>query len=519
MSPMYDFTNLAIQNDEAPFVLVKSAPDVDPDISIFSSKSKYEDDDWYVDLYYEKQNLQAYQRTLHFDDIPDSFKPTVKRYAYKLLTCWYSLHTITRKVGDFKNIISVLGVSTVGDIDRRSIQKYYDYVMEKDVAVKSKYENWGSLKHFLQTLQHPMYRVMNEYHLPPIPRREPEDGKYIPDYVVEQLDAVMFDGPEMIPCKKLAYWLLRMYPCRATETFSTPVECLRHYKDSVYVLNMTIFKTSAGNQDGQSKLLLIDTKDKQQKYLYNLIRQQQKVAKDILSNNPDMGDFLFTYVPQKYKTDGTFSNNKNERPVTLDVGSFNCFLDKIISICGIEDENSLPAHITSHEFRHNAITDRLESKLFRPIDLRPMTGHANEQMVNHNYHHKPKDELIKQMHSIEEAQSDKSVIFHGKVIGSKNDAAYNYFMKQPFAFEIGHMGICTDIRDCAKDKTACLSCRYFIPNADDLLYFKDQKSEWEKKLIIAEKIRQTAFIENIKHNIKLFDDVITRIENAEVAHG
>ena len=51
MNQIYDFTNLALKNDDAPFVLVQSSPKEDPDISDFSSKSKYEDDNWCIDLY------------------------------------------------------------------------------------------------------------------------------------------------------------------------------------------------------------------------------------------------------------------------------------------------------------------------------------------------------------------------------------------------------------------------------------------------------------------------------------
>lgn len=176
------------------------------------------------------------------------------------------------------------------------------------------------------------------------------------------------------------------------------------------------------------------------------------------------------------------------------------------------------AKLTSHMFRHNAITDRLETKLFRPIDLRPMTLHANEQMVNKAYHHKNTEEIIKQSQDIEEKITGETVLFKGKIVNSLDDKAFEPFLRNKFAFSLNHMGICADSRACDKDKLQCFNCKYFIPNCDDLGYFKEQLEEWHKKLIIAEKIKNDNYTENIKYNISLFENVIKKIEK-QLAKG
>lgn len=192
---------------------------------------------------------------------------------------------------------------------------------------------------------------------------------------------------------------------------------------------------------------------------------------------------------------------------------FNVFLRDFIKRKDIKDENGELAHVTSHMFRHNSTTDRVKTGIFRPIDLRPMTLHSNEEMFNKNYHNISDSELAEQVHNIESIRTRKEIIFKGRIINSANSAAYDYFLRKPFAFKINHMGICSNIRACSNNKWKCLACDHFIPNADDLPYFEEQKEGWKKKLPIAEKLDNKQMIDNIQSNITLFENVVERIKN------
>lgn len=481
-------------------------------ISDYSSKSTYEDNVWILDKYYRQHNVSNSLRKYIFSKWPSIEESLdVKSYIYVCILNNMSLEGM-RKIFSilfqFSNEIwKQFKIDSYKNINNIHINYYYNKLLSNNLTEKTKFERWNAIKHFFEF--HRVFSIvekMNFYDLK-YPEYKMNDIKYISDYVTGQLDKIMLKESE--PLKyRLLYWILRMYPCRCTEVLSTPINCLKPYESDTFIFSSLVFKTSGGDEKGTPKLLLLDSNEKMQKYLIDMIREQQEVAKAICKDKLRLGDFLFMSYETRYVKLRYIYGNK---PLLVKCSAFNQYLKLVIDRYDIRDEDGSIAVVTSHMFRHNAITDRIESKLFRPIDLRPMTLHANEEMVSKAYHHKSQESIIKQTEAIRKVLTNETVLFSGKVIGSKNDAAFDYFLRNPFAYSLKDMGICADIRECDKSKFECLACDYFIPNCADLDYFENQLADWKKKLDISIKVKNKYMEENSSYNIELFSKVIQKI--------
>ena len=71
------------------------------------------------------------------------------------------------------------------------------------------------------------------------------------------------------------------------------------------------------------------------------------------------------------------------------------------------------------------------------------------------------------------------------------------------------IGICSDITGCKSKMFECLDCDYFIPNAHDIDYFKQQIKVWERKVSLFSGRKQA--LENAQYNLKLHKSIVRRI--------
>jgi len=161
--------------------------------------------------------------------------------------------------------------------------------------------------------------------------------------------------------------------------------------------------------------------------------------------------------------------------------------------------------------RHNAISDRANSGIFRLTDISYLTGHHNTQMIEQTYTHPDPQLLIER---VKELNGEAPIVFEGHIINSNDEKRYSKIMERPFAKQIHNLGICSDIRDCGKDKFICIGCSYLLPDYDNLDNYKMELETWKQKLEIAEKSSNIYWSDNCKNNILLYESLIIRIINA-----
>lgn len=259
-------------------------------------------------------------------------------------------------------------------------------------------------------------RSKNPFSVSPYRHQRRYDAKYIPESIAIQLDTA-FKNDEIALYLRCVYWLLRLIPSRIGEILGMKIDCLKRFNGQ-YVLFIPTWKQNGGWQ--QPAIRSIHLEDKGiAGYLIGLIKEQQETARQIQKFLPeDKKGMLFSYR-QSYCRKGkpTYST---KLCFVASIFTVNDHFRKICRRYNISDETGNVYVVTTHQFRHNGITDRLAAG-FTAAQIAEMTGHHGDAMIFNAYAHlnlMPETIREKQNYVLAERQeSDKRyVLFGGRIL-------------------------------------------------------------------------------------------------------
>ena len=119
---------------------------------------------------------------------------------------------------------------------------------------------------------------------------------------------------------------------------------------------------------------------------------------------------------------------------------------------------------------------------------------------------KPETILKVQNSVISEIEKDYTN-FNGQVINC-NQEQEDFIMKNARAHKV-RGGICRDITGCKSDMMNCLECKFFMPDTNQIEYYKEQVELWQQK---AERFKSIPMIKaNSERNMNLYKNVIAKI--------
>ena len=279
----------------------------------------------------------------------------------------------------------------------------------------------------------------------------------------------MRDGIPLV--YRCVYWMLRLIPNRITEVLSMTVRCLKQLSADTYTLTIPSFKQSGPYVPSDIKLIEVRYEG-MGKLLVDLVAAQRD---EVVSHLGSDAELLFTSRTyrlmrdpktggRRYKPHGPAFEPKN-------LENCNHFFSRLCEYRGIVDEHGEPYSPTTHQFRHNAISDRMNSGLFRAIDLLPLTAHHNTKMIEQSYTHT----------SVKDLRKDDPVVFRGRIVNTDDPARFDRILSKPFAKRVHRIGLCSDARGCSADRSRCLRCSYLVPDADDLDYYQSELDDWRSK--------------------------------------
>jgi hypothetical protein len=160
--------------------------------------------------------------------------------------------------------------------------------------------------------------------------------------------------------------------------------------------------------------------------------------------------------------------------------------------------------------RHNGITDRL-AEGFTIEQIAHMTGHKNDQMILKSYNHldlRPEVLTEKQRLVLGESDESSPVMFHGRIL-SMNPQTEARLLENLRAHRV-RGGICSDITGCKCDMQACLNCRYFIPEIEQIPFFEEQAEAWRIKAV---RFKAFPIIQkNAAANAVLYQEVVNKMK-------
>lgn len=453
--------------------------------------------------------------SIYFSRIPQTYRGLVKYYAILRMRNGITVRTVKTELSGLATYTAFI-VEQGMDISQVSTQtagEFRRFLDEQGYATCTKSRIWSGVS----VLHDSMWAFdrmpsKNPFYKNPYPSHEKKDEKYIPEYVVQQLDRAFYD--ESLPMELRAlYWVLRLIPSRIHEVLSMKEDCLKPYLGN-HVLFIPTWKQNGGHKEPIQRSIHIKNEG-MGAYLIELLSAQQMAAIALQNQLPvQLRGALFAYRRQIVRKDGRIDQTKS-----CGVLSWNVVSHRLRDICeryDICDETGSRYVLTSHQIRHNGITDRLAAG-FTIEQVAEMTGHHGSVMLWNSYAHLEQRDAIldRQREIIHEPAGNPYVLFGGRILNMDNSMEKRLLGNLRAHRVRG--GICCDVTNCKSDMWSCLDCASFVPDAEQLVFYEEQLAAWESKatrFAAFPLIRQTA-----QKNAELFRMIIEKIITGDEKDG
>lgn len=473
-----------------------------------SDDISFEDDIWRCEKRLKNVSHNRTHVSISFRKVPEKYKEMVKYFALIRLINGVSVYTMicrTRNIGIF---LRFLDGAELSEIDVFTASRFKTFLDSENYTERTRYTIWQAIGIFLSAMngydgvsfRNPFYK--NYYEI-----GGTLNYKYIPDNVAKQLDRTFMD--ESIPLHlRAVYWILRLIPSRISEILGMKIDCLKPF-DGHFCLNIPTWKQNGGYKEPIIRIIHINDEGIGG-YLLALIRAQQKIAlsyQGLVIKGKE--DALFTHRQIKRYKDGRVNYMNVYWPLT-----YTQVYDNFKKICkdfNIRDDIGNIYNITTHQFRHNGITDRLRAG-FTLAQIAEMTGHHGSAMIYGSYAHLdlfPEGLTDPRQYFAAKQQEDNPYIMFGGKILNMDAITESRLMRNIRSHRVPG-GICIDVTHCKNDMWNCLECNRFIPEKEQLSYFEEQSCAWSEK---AKKFRNDAIMYANFTNIAFrFDKIINKIK-------
>lgn len=476
------------------------------------SNINFNDNIWVCDNRIRSAAESPSDVSLYFSKIPLRFLEVTKYFVVISILNGTGISSTSGKLLSLKSFFRFLDKEfpalRLADCDISIASRYKVFLDTTSLAESTKCLRWNALNLFFKTMRGwDGTGSKNPFSENPFMYYMKRSYKYIPNDVAEKLDSV-FQCEEIPVYLRCIYWILRLIPSRISEVLGMKIDCLKPY-DGHYCLFIPTWKQNGGNFEPIMRVIHIEDVGISAK-LIALVRQQQELSLSLqqFMDNSKKGA-LFTYQMQIWRNNGKkeFCNiykTVHDRHVAK-------YYRLICEKYELSDENGNTLRITTHQFRHNGITDRLVAG-FTLEQIMFMTAHHGGAMIYKAYDHldlKPEVISEKQLCVINEpnVSSNQYVLFGGRIL-NMGEQLEKRLLGNIRAHRVSG-GICSDITGCKSDMFHCLDCSHFIPDAEQISYFEEQVLSWGKK---AEKFKDFPIIKNnALHNAELFKKTVIKI--------
>lgn len=471
---------------------------------------EFESNTWVCNKKRKNPTAKATEYCIYFANTPPQYTNLLK---YHVILSFSMNNNIGGIIGTVKRVkIFLQYIDSIevllSDINKEVAQSFKKYLAEKEYEESYKNSIWASTNTFFKVIKglNNVPKINYFAGKNPFERgTQRHSKKYIPKYVIKQMDRAFKDDdiPLFI---KVIYWICRSIPSRISEVLEMSMECIKPVTEDMWVIFIPTRKQSGGYDEPQIRRVYFIDKG-HGKFLKQLVQEQQQVSLSLQDgiNEEYKKSLLLTRKILKV-VKGTSYELKDPTITMYDaVGrAFN----KIIKTYKIVDENGNLYNLTSHQLRHNGITDRLYHG-FSLIQTSLLTGHQGIGMLQTSYNHPQDNVMITSQKSVHKHNENSAVYFKGKIL-NMDEATERRLLQNIRTRRIKDLGICGDLTGC--ESFQCLSCDSFIPDVDDLSYYEEQVRIFEEKLL---KVGEHKFLkENIQYNLSLYKSAIEKINLA-----
>ncbi len=476
------------------------------------SDISFDDDAWVCDKRRHNNSDPYHYINIYFASIPDEYKSLIKYYGIIRLLKGDTVSTVRTSIGKIVPFTQFLkdkySAPLLSSCNISIASRFKENLDASNMAESTKKSIWLQTSSLLKIMDgFDGMLIKNPFTANPYIQKMRLDYKYIPESIACKLDKV-FKKEEIELHIRCVYWILRLIPSRISEVLAMKIDCVKPYNGK-YVIFIPTWKQNGGNLEPIIRSIHLEDTGIAG-YLLELIRAQQKIANQLqIRLDEHKKGCLFSYQRVlHYKKGGT----SKEGVANIMLVSFvDYHFKRICKAYNIKDGDGNIYNLTSHQFRHNGITDRLEAG-FTIEQIADMTGHHGNAMIWNAYAHlnlKPKTIVKRQRSVLKEPMGvgNKYILFGGRILGM-DELLEKRLLKNIRAHRVPG-GICGDVTGCKSDMWNCLTCEYFIVDSDQKFYFVDQIASWKEKAIRFDKMPMV--LDNAIKNAGLFEAVVDKI--------
>lgn len=324
---------------------------------------------------------------IYFNEIPAQFKEITK---YFILRRIQSVGQMKIYICDlsrfFKFIVSKFEIVDLNELDYLILEDYKNEVEDMTISIDNIKSYWRTLKNFFDIMcdfeEVPKMIFPNNPDFGMIERRnsklvELEEDSMPQKEVLMDLDRIFIKYQDSIPLHiQSIYWTLRLIPSRVNEVLDMKIDNAMRKVNNEIKLTIPVPKTSTHIKI-KEKIITLTGESEAEKFLISLIEKQKEVAISLQNE-----------VKEKKLTEGLLytvkrvENNSSRLFEVINYSSvlvgrfrskdFNYWLNKIIKLAdkienklgykvyNFRNEQNGIYEITSHAFRHEGITNRID---------------------------------------------------------------------------------------------------------------------------------------------------------------
>ncbi len=351
-------------------------------LTVLSSESKFEDDVWYCDKRRRNAAELPSKLRISFRGCPSEYREILRYFALFQLMEKAGITHVKQSVQNILRYSRFLGDKRLEDTDISVAFEYRRTIEECGYAESTKQAMIHALSDFFFTmngfdgikLSNPFVNMVFSYD-------KLYDRKYIPNETAKQLDRV-FQKEEIPLHLRCIYWVLRLIPSRISEVLAMKTDCLKPFDDHDCLM-IPSWKQNGGYREPILRVIHL-ANGETENALKSLIRKQAQMAEIYGEYLPqESRGMLFTYRQQMDVGGKLYDKDKYK------IATWRCVSYALKRLCekyGVVDADDKPYSVTSHQFRHNGITDRLKAG-FTPAQIADMTGHHGDGMILASYAH------------------------------------------------------------------------------------------------------------------------------------
>lgn len=440
-----------------------------------SDNITFESDTWICEKRLQNQAQLLSKVTIYFAKIPVQYKEMVKYYALIRLLEGKVISTVRGDIGNVAVFLNFMEATPLDEISVMTAAYYKAYLDEKGYSECTRNSMWAAASQFLSRMNgYDGMQLKNPFYNNPYEAKQLIDQKYIPDYVAKQLDRV-FMREDISLTMRCIYWLLRLIPSRISEILGMKIDCIKPF-DGHYCVFIPMWKQNGGYKEPIMRTIHLNDEGIAS-HLIALIHEQQKMALIYQDYLPEGKRNALLAYRRQMSVKGVWRDKNSYAVASWPYVSYQ--FKELCKRYGIRDENGEDYVVTSHQFRHNGITDRLRAGFTLP-QIAEMTAHHGTAMIYSSYAHLDlfPETIVEPMQYQTEAESS-CVLFAGRILNM--DAITEARLLKNIRAHRVPGGICADVTHCKSGLWSCIDCEHFVPEVEQLPYFKEQVIAWTEK--------------------------------------